>query len=170
MRHIILKGRVWKFGDNIGVEHFDVLKEDRRSLIQERGKSALNVSKGPGLIFARDVRKSDIMVAGRRFGTGKHHRDIIEVLRELGISAILALSLDPMFQREAINLGIPALACREIHSIVDSGDLLEFDLRTGRARNLTRDISIMELSAPEILLSILEAGGVEAYTLRRLGA
>jgi 3-isopropylmalate/(R)-2-methylmalate dehydratase small subunit len=169
VRHIILKGRVWKFGDNIGVEHFDACKGGRWIFAQEQDKSASHVSEGRGLTFPMDVRSGDLIVAGRRFGAGKHHRDVIEVLRGLGISAFLASSLDPMFQREAIDLGIPALACREIPSNVENGDLLELDLRTGRAKNLTRDLSMMERPTPEILLSILEAGGVESYTLRRLG-
>jgi len=52
---------------------------------------------------------------------------------------------------------------------VENADLLELNLRTGQAKKLTKDISIMERPVSEILLSILEAGGVEPYTLRRLG-
>jgi 3-isopropylmalate/(R)-2-methylmalate dehydratase small subunit len=169
MGEVSFSGRVWKFGDNIGVEHFDVLKAGRQVLALEQDKSSSHVSEGRGLTFPRDVRSGDFIVAGRRFGAGKHHRDVIGVIRGLGISGFLASSLDPMFQREAIDLGIPAIACREVPSNVENGDLLEFDLRTGRANNLTKNLSIMERPAPEIILSILEAGGVEPYTLGRLG-
>ncbi|OSI80354.1 hypothetical protein, partial [Bradyrhizobium canariense] len=106
--------------------------------------------------------------AGKGFGQGKHHYDYINAFQKLGFAAFLAESFHPQFQRECIDRGMPAIAYPEIPSKVNSGDLLELDLRTGRGHILNQDVPITVEPAPQVFLSILAAGGLKLYTLQKL--
>ena len=61
--------------------------------------------------FAGAVRPGDIILAGASFGIGSSREQAAEALKHLGIRAIIARSLGGIFQRNALNLGLPALCC-----------------------------------------------------------
>ena len=66
-----------------------------------------------------------------------------------------------IFFRNAINVGLPVLIC-DTESIND-GDELEVDLETGQINNLTNGTELHFSRMPEIMLRILNEGGLIPY-------
>ena len=78
-----------------------------------------------------------------------------------GVSAILAKSVARIFFRNAINQGLPVLIC-DTESIND-GDTLEIDLKLGKVSDLTNGVELSFSPMPEIMLRILNEGGLIPY-------
>jgi 3-isopropylmalate/(R)-2-methylmalate dehydratase small subunit len=161
-----LSGRVWKFGDDVRLTYFLSGKYD--AIGQKPEQTSKHVLEDADPAFVQNVRKGDLIVAGKRFGQGKHYHYPIHALAYLGIAGFIAESLDSMFQRACINDGMPAFALRDLPSVVATGDLIEVDLRRGTSKNATRDIIVNHPPVSTLLLAIVEAGGLQAYTLQQL--
>jgi 3-isopropylmalate/(R)-2-methylmalate dehydratase small subunit len=106
-----------------------------------------------------DVHAGDVIVAGRNFGTGSS-RPASRVLRDLGISAVLAESLNWLFFRNCVNYGLAALECPGVHEAFDEGDLAGFDLASGEVTNETRGTRLRGRPWVPELLELYEAGGI----------
>lgn len=167
MGELILRGRVWKFGDDVSVGSFLAPKYDTIGTKPE--ESSKHVLEESDPTFIQRVKKGDVIVAGKRFGSGKHHYFILAAMKYLGVAGYIAESFDPIFHHEAIDRGYAALPMKELSSKLNTGDEIELNPRTGEARILNRNITIKAEPVSEVLLSIVEAGGLEPYTLRRMG-
>jgi len=155
-----IKGRVWKFGDNINT---DLIIAGKYKLnitdIDELSRHAMEALI-PG--FAEKVEKGDIIVAEKNFGCGSSREQAPLVLKHIGIGAVIAESFARIFYRNAINIGLPALECREAHRIVD-GDILEVNLAEGYIKNLSKNETYEIKPIPKALLDILVSGGLVNY-------
>ena len=60
------------------------------------------------------------------------------------------------------------LECPEAVDACESGDELEVDLSSGTVRNITRGITSTSKPYPEFMMSLINAGGLVAYTKGRL--
>jgi len=153
-------GRVWKFGDNINT---DLIIAGKYKLsitnLDELSKHAMEA-----LIpnFAEKVKRGDLIVAGRNFGCGSSREQAPLVIKHLGIGAVIAESFARIFYRNAINIGLPAIECKETSRIAD-GDLLEVNLSDGYIKNLTRNEIYSIKPIPPALLEILVSGGLVNY-------
>ena len=166
---MILRGKVWKFGDNIPTHHFLSGKYDP---VVRSGKYAdlvQHVLEEHDPTFVSRVQKGDLLVCGRGFGTGKHVRGLIGALKLLGIGGLIAETFSAEWERATINAGLPSLVYREVASAVEPGDELELDVRATAAHNLTRGTTFKVTPTPEGIVAILEAGGLEQFTMNRLG-
>lgn len=155
-----VKGRAWKFGDNINT---DLIISGKYKLsitnLDELAKHAMEALV-PG--FAEKVSRGDIIVAGKNFGCGSSREQAPLVLKHIGIGAVIAESFARIFYRNAINIGLPALECKEAYRISD-GDILEVDLAKGRIENLTKNETYEFKPIPQALLEILLEGGLVNY-------
>lgn len=108
--------------------------------------------------WAGMVKEGDILVAGRNFGMGSS-RPAAANLKGLGISCILAESVNGLFLRNSVNFGLPVAAVPGIISNVTEGDRISVDFDRGTAVAATgRVINFKPL--PSFLLEILDAGGI----------
>ncbi len=155
----MLKGRAFKFGDNISTDHIIPGRLLRlRSNLPELAKHTLEDADPT---FAQRVKRGDFVVAGKNFGLGSSREHAPLVIKMSGVSAILAQSVARIFFRNAINVGLPVLIC-DTESIND-GDELEVDLKLGKVNNLTNGAQLSFSPIPEIMLSILNEGGLIPY-------
>lgn len=165
----VLSGRVWKFGDNIDSHVFLASRFDPMVRAREYLNVVPHVLEEVRPEFVHEVSQGDLVVAGEAFGSGKHVHGVVNALRILGIEAVIARSFANTFEKEAINTGFPALTYDTVHGNVADGDRLELDVTTFQARNLTTgrtfDVEPTDLG----ILEILDAGGLAALTLQRLG-
>lgn len=158
-----IKGRVWKFGDNINT---DLIIAGKYKLsitnIDELSRHAMEA-----LIpnFAEKVKSGDILVAGKNFGCGSSREQAPLVLKHIGIGAIVADSFARIFYRNAINIGLPVVECKEAHNIIE-GDILEINLTEGYVKNLTRNEVYNIKPMPSALLEILINDGLVNYVKR----
>lgn len=156
--------RAWVLGDNVDT---DVLAPGAymKLGVDEIAKHCLE-SLVPS--FASSVRSGDVVVAGRNFGTGSSREQAPAALKHLGIAALVAESFAGLFYRNAINLGLPAVACREAKRI-RQGDELVVDFSRGSIKNLTTGEVLACEAIPPHLLPMLRDGGLLAHLEKRLG-
>jgi 3-isopropylmalate/(R)-2-methylmalate dehydratase small subunit len=155
----MLKGRAFKFGDNIST---DLIVPGRlaglRSNLPELAKHVLEDA-DPS--FATKVKAGDFVVGGSNFGLGSSREHAPLVIKMAGVSAVLAKSVARIFFRNAINQGLPVLICNT--DLIDEGDTLEVDLAAGTVKNLTRGVDLTFGKIPPVMLNILNQGGLLPY-------
>ncbi|QGD19730.1 hypothetical protein FYA96_02870 [Bordetella parapertussis] len=166
---MILSGRVWKFGDQLHSSHFLSGRHDALGRAGKFEQLSRHILEDANPAFVDQVRPGDLLVVGAAFGTGKHLDGLIHAFRTLGIAAILGKGFSAAWERDSINLGLPALVYPELYEHVQTGEELQLDLRGTLARNLTRGTTIAVHATDAGLLALLEAGSIAAYTARRLG-
>jgi 3-isopropylmalate/(R)-2-methylmalate dehydratase small subunit len=84
------------------------------------------------------------------------------VIKNAGISAVLAKSFARIFFRNAINIGLNVL--RLDTSSIRQGDRLKVDLAQGRVDNLTLGgETLITQPLPDFIQKILSAGGIKEY-------
>ena len=113
--------------------------------------------------FAEKVKPGDLIVAGRNFGCGSSREQAPRVLKELGISCIVAKSFARIFFRNAVNVGLPVIECPEAAESADEGDIVEVDLSKGIVRNLSKGLEFRARPLPDFMLRILEDGGLTEH-------
>jgi 3-isopropylmalate/(R)-2-methylmalate dehydratase small subunit len=155
----MLTGRAFKFGDNISTDH--IIPGRLAHLRSNLPELARHVMEDADPTFAARVKPGDFIVAGTNFGLGSSREHAPLVIKTAGVSAILAKSVARIFFRNAINLGLPVLIC-ETDSIND-GDELKIDLKAGTIRDMTNGNQLRFSPIPEIMLHILDDGGLLPY-------
>lgn len=154
-----LKGRAFKFGDNISTDHIAPGRlYHLRSNMEELAKHVLEDADPT---FASRVQPGDFVVAGNNFGLGSSREHAATVIKLAGVSAVLAKSAARIFFRNAINVGLPVLICNT--DLIEDGDELEVDLATGTVMNLTRSVQLTAGRIPATMIKILQEGGLAAY-------
>ncbi len=155
----MLRGKAFKFGDNISTDH--IVPGRLLHLRSNLPELAKHVLEDADPTFAQRVKKGDFVVGGKNFGLGSSREHAPLVIKMAGVSAILARSVARIFFRNAINVGLPVLIC-DTESIND-GDELEIDLELGRINDLTNEAELSSSWMPEIMLRILNEGGLIPY-------
>ena len=155
-------GRAWVFGDDIDT---DVLAPGRymKGPVEEAAPHCLE-SVDPD--FAGNVAPGDFVVAGGNFGLGSSREQAAQVLRILGVAAVIARSFGGIFYRNAFNLGLMAVQCRETGRI-SAEDRLSLDAEAGTLRNLNTGESYDCEPVPAHLLTLIADGGLIPHLERR---
>ncbi len=155
----MLKGKAFKFGDNISTDHITPGRlAHLRSNLPELAK---HVMEDADPSFASRVKPGDFIVAGSNFGLGSSREHAPLVIKMAGVSAILAKSVARIFFRNTINLGLPVLICDT--ALINDGDELEVDLAAGTVKDKTNGNHLTFSKIPEVMLHILDEGGLIPY-------
>ena len=156
----LIKGNIWKFGDNVDTDEIIPTRYLAHPKPEEWARHAMEPI-FPG--FASKIRKGDIIVGGKNFGCGSSREHAPIALKVAGIGAIVADSIARIFFRNAINNGLLALECSGISDKVEQGNELEIDLIDGTIRDtVTRNVFHF-IPLPEFLIEIVRKGGLAAY-------
>jgi len=162
---LILKGRVWKFGDDIST---DLIAPGRyfhlRSNLDEFVKHVLEDANPD---FAGRVKPGDFVVGGKNFGLGSSREHAPLLIKMAGVSAVVAKSVARIFFRNAINIGLPVLIC-DTDPLPD-GALLEADLANGQLQVLPKGRRIEFSPLPDVMLRILQDGGLVDHIKKNKG-
>jgi len=161
----VLKGRAFKFGDNISTDH--IIPGRYAHLRSNLPELARHVLEDADPTFAARVKPGDFIVAGSNFGLGSSREHAPLVLKMAGVSAVLAKSVARIFFRNAINLGLPVLICNT-DTIMD-GDMLDVDLKTSTIVDTTTGARYTSGRIPPIMLHILDEGGLIPYIKKHGG-
>ena len=155
----MLKGRAFKFGDNISTDHIQPGRYNHlRSNLPELAKHVLEDADPT---FASRVRPGDLVVGGRNFGLGSSREHAPTIIKMAGVSAILAKSVARIFFRNAINIGLPVVICDTDR--IEDGDELEIDLSAGLVKDLNNGVELAAGKLDPVMLKILEEGGLVPY-------
>ena len=154
--------RAWVFGDSVDT---DVITPGRymKLPVEEIAQHCLEAV-SPG--FSRRVKPGDAVVAGRNFGCGSSREQAPAALKQLGVAALIAESFAGIFFRNSLNLGLPALVCKEAKSIRD-GDRLEVDFHNSIILNLESGKTFAFEPIPPHLLEMVRDGGLIPHLEKR---
>ena len=110
--------------------------------------------------FPKKVKPGDIIVAGKNFGCGSSREQAPSVLKALGVQAVVAKSFARIFYRNAINIGLPVIVCKDLPDAVSTGDEMDLSLTEGVAKANGKTYSCTKL--PAYMQQILSQGGLIA--------
>ncbi len=155
----MLKGRAFRFGDAISTD--DITPGRLFHLRSNLPELARHVLEDVDPSFISGVNPGDFIVAGKNFGLGSSREHAAVVIKMAGVSAVLAKSVARIFFRNAINVGLPVLLCDT--DKINDGDQLEVDLKGGAVKNLSNGAVLSVGRFPDVMLRILEEGGLIPY-------
>ena len=115
--------------------------------------------------FAKEVKRGDVVVGGRNFGAGSSREQAPGALKQLGVAALIAESFAGLFYRNSLNLGLPAVVCKEAKRIRD-GDRLEIDFEQGVVATPRERLAFEPI--PPHLMQMVRDGGLLPHLEKRL--
>ena len=143
-------GRVWKFGDDINTDL--MLPGPLLTASEAEQARAVFSANRPGWID--QIAPGDIIVGGRNFGTGSS-RPAARSLRNIGLGALLAESINGLFFRNAVSFGFLALECPGVHAAFEEGQTAEISIADWTVRNRDTGAVLHAKPVPERLLSLM---------------
>jgi 3-isopropylmalate/(R)-2-methylmalate dehydratase small subunit len=156
---MVIKGRAWKFGDDISTDHIIPGRfYHLRSNLEELTKHVFD-DIAPG--FCRKIKKGDVIVAGKNFGLGSSREHAPLTIKMAGIDAIVAESFARIFYRNAINVGLAAIICPVAD--IEEGNQLEIRLDEGVLMDEATGKEKHFSPLPPIMRDILNEGGLDYY-------
>ncbi len=163
----VIRGKVFVFGDDVNTDEIisGIRIRDAPNL-QELAKYTFEPVRPD---FWKEVKEGDIIIAGKNFGCGSSREMAPLVIKETGISAILAESFARIFYRNAVNIGLPPLEFKDITQFAQEGDELEINLDEFIVTNITKNKSIELKPLPAFLIEMLQEGGLVSYLKARNG-
>ncbi len=152
----IIKGRVWKFGDDISTDHIAPGRYFHlRTNLPELAKHVLEDADPE---FPKKVKQGDIIVAGNNFGLGSSREHAPRIIKLAGVSCVIAKSFARIFYRNAFNIGLTLLVADT--DKIDEGDVLEINLEKGIIKDVTKGITLESTPIPPFMMRLLEDGGI----------
>mgnify|MGYP000924798625 FL=1 len=159
------KGRVFKYQDNVDTDVIIPARYLNSTSGEELAKHCMeDIDKE----FATKVQNGDIIVARKNFGCGSSREHAPLAIKCSGISCVIADTFARIFYRNAINIGLPIIECKEAAESIEAGDEGEVDFDTGVIVNKTKNQSFQGEAFPEFMQNIINAGGLIAYVNNKL--
>ena len=154
-----ITGRVFILGDNIDTDIIIPTQYMTVPSIEEMCAYAFSPIR-PKL--EAQIKQGDILIAGNNFGCGSSREQAPEIIRALGVAAVIAKSFARIFYRNAINNGLLVIENRDVQKTVKEGERISVYLMNSEIQ-LPDDSIISFGKIPEILLSMIDAGGLVSF-------
>ncbi|MCL5023229.1 MAG: 3-isopropylmalate dehydratase small subunit [Nitrospirae bacterium] len=162
---MILKGRVWRFGDDVDT---DAIIPARYLNTHDPAELAKHVMEDADKEFPNKVRTGDFLVAGKNFGCGSSREHAPIAIKAAGIHAVIAKSFARIFYRNSFNIGLPIFESSEASEKIREGDMIEIDAGSGVIRDLTRGEDYRVEAIPPFMQELIAAGGLIGWTKKKL--
>ena len=157
-------GKIFKFDQDVDTDQiiasqyllFPTIEEMKEHTFESLDPTfASNVKPGDFV-----VQEGDYVVASENFGCGSSREQAPAVLKALGVKAVVAKSFARIFYRNAINIGLPVIVCKDLYDNVNAGDEMELSMKDGIVRANGKEYACTKL--PEYMQGILDQGGLIA--------
>ncbi|GAH59491.1 unnamed protein product [marine sediment metagenome] len=159
---MIIKGKVYKFGDNINTDEIIPARYLNTSEPEELARHCMEDIR-PG--FVSLIEPGSIIIAGKNFGCGSSREHAPLAIKHAGISCVAASSFARIFFRNAINIGLPIVESHELSETIKEGERINIDLEKGiigfPSRESGETLSIAPF--PEFMQAIIRKGGWISY-------
>lgn len=162
-----IRGRVWKFGDNINTDEIIPARYLNTTDINELARHCMEDADAE---FMKKCQPGDIIVAGRNFGCGSSREHAPLAIKGAKIATVIAESFARIFFRNAINIGLPILQIPDITKKVENGDILEIDFDSGIVKNITKKEEYKAEPFPQFMQEIIKANGLLNYVVSKVKA
>ena len=153
-------GKVFKYGDNVDT---DVIIPARYLNSSDPAELAGHCMEDIDREFVKKVKQGDIIVAEKSFGCGSSREHAPIAIKASGVSCVIAETFARIFYRNAINIGLPIIECKEASKGIDAGDEVEIDFDSGKITNKTKGESYQGQVFPEFMQKIIRAEGLMNY-------
>ncbi|MBE5039026.1 3-isopropylmalate dehydratase small subunit [Ructibacterium gallinarum] len=151
------KGKVHKYMDNVDT---DVIIPARYLNTSVPAELAAHCMEDIDAEFTKKVKAGDIIVAHNNFGCGSSREHAPIAIKASEISCVIAATFARIFYRNAINIGLPIMECREASEKIEDGDEVEIDFDTGKIHNLTKNETYQAEPFPEFIKEIINKNGL----------
>jgi len=160
-----IKGPAIKFGNNIDT---DVILPGKYLVLVDPYELAKHALESLDPAFPEKAKKGVIVVGGKNFGCGSSREQAPLALKYSGVKCVLAESFARIFFRNAINIGLPVIECKDISNEVETGDEIAVDFEAGKIENISRGKKFQVDKLPPFILEILADGGLIENLRRRI--
>jgi 3-isopropylmalate/(R)-2-methylmalate dehydratase large subunit len=155
-----LRGRVWVVDrDNIDT---DMIYHNRHLAvtdIDEMGRYCFgNLDGWEG--FSEKVKPGDIVVTGSNFGCGSSRQHAVDCFKSLGVKAVIARSFGAIYERNAINAGLPIVEGDLGNLGLKDGDVIDVDLVKGEIVKGSTGEKASVKAFSDVQLEIYKRGGL----------
>ena len=148
-----IEGKVWVFGDDVDTDQ--IIPAERLVASNLGNLNDFIFEKvRPG--FASQVRKGDILIAGKNFGCGSSREHAPLSLIQAGFSCIIAESFARIFYRNSMNIGLLLVECKVDDP--EEGCMATVDPDNGNVTVGDREYSFPEY--PPFITELINAGGL----------
>ncbi len=151
----MIAGRVWTLDDNVNTDL--MLPGDMLFATEAEQRRAVFRANRPG--WVDEMRPGDIIVGGLNYGMGSS-RPAARSLRNVGVGALIADSINGLFFRNAVNYGLIAMECPGVRAAFEEGQEAEVSLEDFTVRNRTTGAVLKALPVPKMLLDLMQGGGI----------
>lgn len=151
------QGTVHKYNDNVDT---DVIIPARYLNSSDPTELAQHCMEDIDKDFVNKVQKGDIMVAHNNFGCGSSREHAPIAIKASGVACVIAATFARIFYRNAINIGLPIMECREASEKIENGDKVEVDFDSGIIKNLTKGEEYQAEPFPEFIKEIINKNGL----------
>ncbi|MDP2277111.1 MAG: 3-isopropylmalate dehydratase small subunit [Nitrospirota bacterium] len=162
---MIIKGRNWKFGNDIDT---DAIIPARHLNTSDPAELAKHIMEDADKNFPNKVKAGDIIVAGKNFGCGSSREHAPIAIKAAGIQAVIAKSFARIFYRNAFNIGLPIFESEEASEKIKEGDEIEVDADKGIIKNISKDESYKANPIPPFMQELIASGGLVGWTKKKL--
>lgn len=154
------EGKVFKFGDNVDT---DVIIPARYLNSSDPKELALHCMEDIDKEFVNKVSAGDIIVAEKNFGCGSSREHAPIAIKAAGVSCVIAETFARIFYRNAINIGLPIIECKEAALEIKAGDEVEVNFDTGVITDKTTGKSFQGQAFPPFMQKIIDCEGLVDY-------
>lgn len=153
-------GKVFKFGDNVDT---DVIIPARYLNSSDPKELAVHCMEDIDKEFVNKVSEGDIIVATKNFGCGSSREHAPIAIKAAGVSCVIAETFARIFYRNAINIGLPIIECKEAADAIAEGDEVEVDFDTGIITDKTTGKTYEGQAFPAFMQKIIDCEGLVNY-------
>ena len=150
-------GTVHKYMDNVDT---DVIIPARYLNSSDPSELAAHCMEDIDSDFVNNVKQGDIIVARNNFGCGSSREHAPIAIKASGIGCVIAATFARIFYRNAINIGLPIMECREAAENINPGDEVEVDFDTGVIKEITTGKEFKAEPFPEFIKDIINKNGL----------
>lgn len=154
------EGSVFKYGDNVDT---DVIIPARYLNSSDPKELAEHCMEDIDKDFVKNVKSGDIIVATKNFGCGSSREHAPIAIKASGVSCVIAETFARIFYRNAINIGLPIMECKEASENIEAGDDVEVDFDSGVIIDHTKGMTFKGQPFPEFMQKIIKANGLVNY-------
>ncbi len=162
---MVLKGRVWKFGNNINTDEIIPARYLNTSDPKELAKHLMEDADKE---FPSKIKSGDIIIAGVNFGCGSSREHAPIAIEAAGIQAVIAKSFARIFYRNAFNMGLPIFESDEAAEKIEEGNEIEIDADKGIIKNITKNEQYTAKPIPSFMQELISAGGLIEWTKKKI--
>jgi 3-isopropylmalate/(R)-2-methylmalate dehydratase small subunit len=153
-------GTVHKFGDSIDT---DVIIPARYLNSSDPAELATHCMEDIDKEFVNKVKAGDLIVATKNFGCGSSREHAPIAIKASGVSCVIAETFARIFYRNAINIGLPIIECKEASVAIKEGDEVEVDFDSGVITDKTTGETFQGQAFPPFMQKIIDSEGLVNY-------